>query len=426
MAHSSARFTKFKATAPATWYQMKAITRLCTKQLGSEKYNVGLQINGNGLICRRKTTKTNRKNELLYDSKGCLLVRFGSETTNKINTQKKVSALEANNNYNSAVKRKAETKRIWMDAMQEKERMENKLHQSIKKQKQIIIELEQATSIHDTVKKRCDASELLYATKLEEEKQLKEILIHAEAHEKKVKKKKKKMKNKTKKTEIREKAKLAVEIANENVNSIVQELSNCHNLVEKNKEDLIESKTNKDNVQSSFENSVKERNNDTNDLRRAMKVVVQCSKDRLIANQVYDTCKRIHDTNESIILNITEDHTFCNWPSKNYSGVQLPNDYKNYIEWTNKDDFKLLVNNDKVVDIYFSCHCGQVWTKNEKIIIASCIGNVLGWEPIGGSCCTLVQSLMNEMSILDELEKEKERNEQKLIEERWKRAGIGL
>ena len=68
MSHTRDQFTKYHATAPATWHQIKAITRRCEDFLGREQYKFGLQLGGIGLTCLRKTDKYDWRGGWLYDS----------------------------------------------------------------------------------------------------------------------------------------------------------------------------------------------------------------------------------------------------------------------------------------------------------------------------------------------------------------------
>ena len=251
----------------------------------------------------------------------------------------------------------------------------------------------------------------------------------AEQHVKQIKKsiKKAKKMKKSKKTALKAKARASLEAAEINFNTRDQEWINYQTLVEKNLVDLTAAKTIKEESELLFRKSTQLRQRNAMELRTIMKSLVDCSKKRVLAHRLHKKTQAINDYHVSIIhTTIQEDQTFINWPSMHDKSGAYPNDFKNHQAWTMKDDVELITNNDKTVDLYFNAHCGQTWTKKEQITMAACIGHVLGWLAIGGTCCTAVQALMKDMLEMEQEKEEKKRKEKLLLEERWKRDGMFL
>ena len=429
MSHTTTRFTKYNAKSPATWYQIKAITRLATITLGYTKYKVGLSLQGKGFTVRRKTTQTDWKQELLYDPKDALTLHFGSETKHKTNTNAKIAALTAKNKYNAAVQHKIDTKQRYMDIYETKLQLEAKMHQANLEQKQIITNMKTRQAQCNVADERCTQSLDLQAHSLAKKEEAIAQVTMAEQHVKQIKKsiKKAKKMKKSKKKALKEKARAGLEAAELNLNTRDQEWSNYQTLVEKNQVDLTAAKTIKEDIELLFQKSTQLRQRNAMELRTIMKRLVDCSKTRVLAHRLYKKTQAINDYHVNIIhTTIQKDQTFINWPSMHDKSGGYPNDFKNHQAWTMKDDVELMTNNDKTVDLYFNAHCGQTWTKQEQITIAACIGHVLGWLAIGGTCCTAVQMLMQDMLVREQQEEEKKRKEKLLLEARWKRDGMLL
>ena len=426
MSHETLRFTKYKVTTPATWFQIKALTRLCTHTLGADTYHFGLQANAQGLTCRRKTTATNWKKQVVYDPKDCLLLHFASETSRLRHTQAAVAALSAHNKCQQATAHVGETKESYHLRHQHHQATLEALSTALRQQASALHELQDVQVLYDSLQERTTQATELHAEAVEKERSARADVVAAEARVKKVKKKTKKLKSKTKKKELRTKSKQALEIAENNAASAFQELEQYKGLLERNQTQFAAVQNDQLAAQSVVRKSTQHRHAKASDVKVAMQELAQCNKQQRAATQLYDAAKKVRDTVHRMRATVPPDPTFSNWPRNTECGVGFPSEFKNYEAWTAEDNFELEHPTDCRVDVYFHSSCGQKWTQHEQIVVCACIGTVLGWLPVGGRCCSAVLKQQDDFVVLKLAQAAAKMEEQRLVEARWKKDGLSM
>ena len=431
MSHTYNRFTKYKSNKrPTTWHHMKLITRLCTQTLGYDKYRFGLQHDGLGLNCIRKTTKTlynhaNQTTSLLFDKRG-LKIHFGSETLKHQHKELAVKAMTAVHNQKDANDKVSETLKKLQTATEDRTKTEQKHQQAIHHQTTVRNNLNQSERLLMNAQQILNTIEdqLVNATLVNTEamsalelafKQLKK----AKKKAKKAKKKKKKIKLR----EIRDQLLLEHEQAERNAADASQEHLKYETFVQDETTKVKEAEQKMNERQVKVKEATALRGQSAKEMGKAMRVVVQIKVKLMELERQLSVAIQIKEATQLDLERSNGDLTFENWPSKGLP--EFPNDFKNYESYQHED--KMILTTGPTTDIYFQGSDGQNWTQKEMILIAACIGHGLGWVPISGPCFTKVEKEIsvlyhNEMEEVSRLAEEKIMMELRYAEERRVRA----
>jgi hypothetical protein len=418
MTHRYERFTKFKPTTPATWRQIKAVTRLCERVLGIKKYHFGLQHDGIGLTClRRANTAHEWKSEIIFDSRG-LCVHFGSEVARIQRDVIAVRATTASHNVREADDNVQYAKKEHMKSIlyltKAEERHKNVLIYQTRAKNEIPKSERKLMEAHHSVEEAED--KLVTAT-------LKATVATStlEQKEQSLKKKKKKYKRAKKKKDKAnkqakvEQAELELTRAQMDATDASKERVRYEKLFQERSAAVSKVATNMEEAQLETQKAGRERAASGREMAAAMRSSSRSRVQLVKLERIYDAAVTFQKESDILLDHAREDPTFANWPSR--GRCELPNDFKNYESYQQEDDFILMTGN--TIDIYFQGDNGQMWTKDEMIKVSAAIGNCLGWEAIGGKSCTAVQVQMDQMLAADKVyELERKLEEQKFQEER--------
>lgn len=425
MSHTHDRFTKYHATAPATWHQIKAITRRCEDVLGREQYKFGLQLRGIGLTCLRKTDQYDWRGDRLYDStKSCLTVHFGSATSREERRRVTARACAASNVERLALSKCTNFMKTLESAKISKREGEDRLRSRIQEQATAMHELEKCEQQLLSSMERASLSEDALVTATEQETELTAKITKAEETLKRIKKKLKKIKGKEKRKkgkEAKAKASANVEEAERNALEAREELAQAERGLERSRVRVQEEEESRRLVRETLDKASRRRRKAAGKLCVAMRVLASSIRDlRLLEKQLQEATEH-REVTEMEEQRTEEDQTFSNWPGR--GEIEFPNDFKNYQAYASEDSFELEMNRDRRVDLYFQGMRGQQWTKEEKIQVAACVGNVLGWTALSGPCCSKVKRVMDDMLQLQLNAEAMIAEEQRLLEEKWKSEG---
>jgi hypothetical protein len=273
--------------------------------------------------------------------------------------------------------------------------------------------MEQASELEDAL-----------VTSTEKETELTSKVTKSKETLKRMKKKLKSIKGKEKRKkgkEARERAIACVEEAETSALEAKEELVEAERGLERSRERVQEDEERRRVARKSLDKASRHRRKAAGKYCVAMRVRASRSGDlRVLERQLQEATEHC-EVAELEEKRTEEDRTFCNWPG--LGEIECPNDFKNYQSYASEDSFELKMNRERRVDLYFQGTRGQQWTKEEKIKVAACVGNILGWTALSGPCCREVKNVMGELLQMQLDAEAKIAEEQRLLEEKWKSEG---